>query len=260
LEEELGLELFSRGQRGVKLTAAGVLLREETERILLDVDRAIGRVQKLRRGEAGTLKLGVNETAARCAVAMEAIRHFQQASPDVQVEFSSMLTLDQVAALQDKSLDAGFMYTVETGADEPLEVMPIEREEMLLALCTDHPLAKKASIEIADLKGLPLAWPSHQRGRYIFDEMFRAFERAEFSPKIVIEVQTAEMTMNLVASGLTLGFVPELHVLPPSVILRPVAGFDVAMELSLVWPASADSPALKRFIVTMRNVKSGGTA
>jgi DNA-binding transcriptional LysR family regulator len=58
LEEELGVLLFKRSSRGVRLTEAGELLLEEARRILIQLDQAARMVERVGSGKVGRLSLG----------------------------------------------------------------------------------------------------------------------------------------------------------------------------------------------------------
>lgn len=58
LEDEIGVDLFRRSQRGVTLTAEGKLFLDEARRIVADVDDAVKKTQALARGESGELNIG----------------------------------------------------------------------------------------------------------------------------------------------------------------------------------------------------------
>jgi DNA-binding transcriptional LysR family regulator len=250
LEEELGVALFDRTMRGVKLTPAGRALYEHAQRVLTDIERAVARIQAVARGEEGLLRIALNEGAARCARVAQGLRAFRHAYPAVQVELHSMLSDDQLAALTNEAIDAGFLYEFERDGpfNQMFNTLFVHEEKMVLALHEGHPLAALKDISLADLRDEKLIWSSRSRGRRIYDRMIAAFRAVDMSPQILLEVISAEITVNLVSSHMGIGFVPQSQIVPEGVFLRPVRDFHVPLHLSLVWRRNNHSSLLKRLV------------
>ncbi|WP_164857395.1 LysR family transcriptional regulator [Sphingomonas crocodyli] len=246
LEAELGVVLFNRGQRGVTLTEAGRIFYEESKPILSEFERAVGRVRAVVRGEEGRLRIAINEGAVRSPAVSTALRDYRRLLPRVKLDIMPMLTSEQLDGLRNQSIDLGILYDL-AGIDLPEAQFAhhlIEEEPMVLALPNDHPLATR-DLKIEDLANEPLTWPSRDRGRYLHDAMIAAFQASGLSPIMSMEVLTAETTVNLAAAGLGMGFVGQRQHVPPTVALKPVLGFDVALKLQLVWQRNNRLPSLR---------------
>src|ERR1700692_4540676 len=76
LEKGLGLTLFDRLPRGVKLSAAGKLFLSDARRILQDVDEAKLRAERVATGKAGTLRVGFVEVFSWHGVVPDSFRRF----------------------------------------------------------------------------------------------------------------------------------------------------------------------------------------
>jgi len=252
LEEELGIALFDRTMRGVKLTPAGRAFHEHAQRVLADIDQAVERIQAVARGEEGMLRIALNEGAARCTRVARGLRTFRSTYPTVQIELHSMFSDDQLAALKNEVIDAGFLYEFErdTAFNQMFETRFVHEEKMVLALHDGHPLAALHEISLADLRDEKLIWSSRSRGRRIYDRMIAAFRAANMSPQILLEVISAEITVNLVSSHMGIGFVPQSQIVPEGVFLRAVKDFNVPLHLSMVWRRNNQSSLLQR-LVTM---------
>lgn len=254
LEEDMGVALFTRTLRVVRLTPAGEAFREDVERILRDLGRSVGRAVSVSRGDAGHLQLALNERSMRSKLVIEAIHEFQTTYPDVVLNLFVMLSEAQLLALRREELDAGFI--VEVAVDEmhraSLELMPIADDPFLLALHKDHRLANKPRLQISDLRDEPLVWPSRAAGRALSDEMIAAFRAAGVSPNIAFEVPTAEATISIAAAKLGCGFILGTDRLPASVITRQVEDLTLRSSLQLVWTRGKEQPALARFVEIIR--------
>ena len=110
LEETLGGQLLERRPDGVRLTQAGALLLEQARELIRAVATTEERVQRLARGTTGTLVIGYNETVSWNSVIPLAVRRFRNDNPEVNLTLLPMLSVDQIEALNDRRIDAGFMF------------------------------------------------------------------------------------------------------------------------------------------------------
>ncbi len=84
-------------------------------------------------------------------------------------------------------------------------------------------------------------------------QMIVACQAQGISPHIVMEVYSSEITFNMVAMGVGVGWVPSCQRgrEPENVVIRRVADFDVPLNLELVWPKANKSPVLVAFVAAV---------
>ncbi len=78
--------------------------------------------------------------------------------------------------------------------------------------------------------------------------MIAEFQRSGVSPQISMQVTSAETTIDLAATGLGMGFVPENAHIPANVTLIHLQSFEVALKLRFAWQPKNLSPTLQQFI------------
>ncbi|WP_308207677.1 LysR family transcriptional regulator [Actinomadura madurae] len=122
LEKELGVRLFDRSSRRVRLTAPGGLLLEEARDILVRVDRVYSVAERARLGELGTVRAGLPSDLAGPIVAA-LIAAFRERRPDLRLDLRETGTTEQVRALAEGALDAGVVRHPCDGRD--LELGPM---------------------------------------------------------------------------------------------------------------------------------------
>jgi DNA-binding transcriptional LysR family regulator len=105
LEDELGVD---RTRRQVQLTAAGEMFVEEARLVLAHADHAAKVGERLRHGEVGQLVIGV-AGPADAGYIVEIMRIFATRHPHVRVVIRNMSTAQQVQAIQEKRIHAGFV-------------------------------------------------------------------------------------------------------------------------------------------------------
>jgi DNA-binding transcriptional LysR family regulator len=259
LEGELGIELFERLPRGVRLTAAGHLLFAEVKRLLADLEDISTRARAAGRGDVGKLRVGVNESASSRGHMVNAIIQFRTMYPRVVLELQHMTSLNQLEALTNRVLDAAFVYHFPEDRTDLTHLL-VENTSIVLALPDDHRLVRSDRIRLLDLTGEPMVWIRRSVAPATHDIVMRACLQADFSPTIVQEATSEPMALSLVSVGGLLSLVTDTNMerRPSNVILRRVDDLDVQFSLQLAWRRTDTSPVLRRFVETVANTGASG--
>ena len=157
MEEEIGVRLFDRGTRKIRLTNEGLLLRRRAEEILQLVDKTEKELVEQEEQVEGRISVGCGEIAS-VQLLPELIRSFHQMYPLVTFDLFTA-TADLVKEQMDKGLlDLGLLLEpVEMGK---YEFIRLDRKERWVVLMPpDDPLAEKEAVTAGDLAGLPLILP-----------------------------------------------------------------------------------------------------
>ncbi len=157
LEEEMGVILFHRGTRKIVLTEEGLLLRRRAEEILELVDKTEKEIAEQDQVVTGTVSVGCGDLAA-VQMLPDLFRSFHQQYPGVSFDLYTA-TADHVKDRMDRGLtDVGLLL-------EPVNMEKYDyirlnhREQWVVAMHPDAPLAKLDCITPEDLRGLPLILP-----------------------------------------------------------------------------------------------------
>ncbi len=250
LEEDLGgVRLFERLPRGVRLTGSGEQYLADVRRILESVDEATLRVQRVERGQTGHLRVAFTEAVAAQPLLVEALRRFQSAYPDVQIDLIAMRSKNQREDLRKGRIDVGFFYA-EAGDETVFDWTPVMTDDFLLALPQGHRLADKVRITLDDLRGEPLIFPSKWHAPSTHERLMAAFRERGIAPNIVAENPSADILNCLVSAGIGLGFLitSQRDRAPATVISREVADFSLPLPLVLAWLKDNRSPIVPNFV------------
>jgi len=257
LEEDLGgVRLFERLPRGVRLTDSGEQYLADVRRILESVDEATLRVQRVERGQTGHLRVAFTEAVAAQPLLAEALRRFQSAFPEVQIDLIAMRSKNQREDLRKGRIDVGFFYA-EAGDEEVFDWTPIMTDDFLLALPEGHRLAGKARITLEDLRGEPLIFPSKWHAPSTHERLMAAFRERGIAPNIVAENPSADILNCLVSAGIGLGFLitSQKDRAPATVLARHVADFSLPLPLVLAWLKDNRSPIIPNFVAAAMRVE-----
>lgn len=157
MEDEIGVKLFDRGTRKIKLTNEGFLLRRRAEEILQLVDKTEKELVEQEEQVEGKISIGCGEIAS-VQLLSELINSFRKKYPRVSFDIFTA-TADLVKEQMDRGLlDIGLLL-------EPVEIEKYEfirldiKEKWVVLMRPDDPLAEKEAITAKDLSVLPLILP-----------------------------------------------------------------------------------------------------
>lgn len=108
LEEEMGVGLFERSHRRIRLTRAGEAFLEEARHVICATDHSVERARLADRGEWGRLTVGFVGSATYDMLPW-VIRMYRQEYPDIAVETRELSTPMQIEALRQKQIDIGVL-------------------------------------------------------------------------------------------------------------------------------------------------------
>jgi DNA-binding transcriptional LysR family regulator len=249
LEVELGVQLFDRSQKRVRLSPVGRAYYEDTTRILKDIEQANARSRRVAKGELGVLSLALNDTVVRHTVVSKAFHAFRSAYPGVELKLDPMPWPSIVDSLTTMSVDAAFTYT--RPADNPLfEYIAIATDDFLLALPASHPLAKKADLRLADLTEVPFLWQPREPMPYVHDRLIAACQAGGLTPRIVQHLMSESARLHLVSVGMGFTFVTSSfsNYSVENVVTRGLADFSLPLTLELTWRRDNRPLILDHFI------------
>ncbi len=234
LSREVGVPLFRRFGRGIRLTEAGAVLLKESREIFRHVEEGLRRVREVNDREGSRLKLGSSHYVAANALAAP-IRAFRKECPEVRIEFvcgSSEAMADKV-----RSGDLDLAVATLPARSEGLRRIRLWTDTFAAALSTESPLAKKERITLAELAEEPMLLPpSRSTTRLLID---RAFRKRRLYPVQVTELETLEeiaagvaMTFGAAILPVRLFSLPSLHA--SHITVRPIEGFDQTRDLGVL--------------------------
>jgi DNA-binding transcriptional LysR family regulator len=247
-ERALGVPLFDRLPRGVRLTEAGHLLQGYASRLFAleaEAEQALAELQRLARGR---LRLGASRTIGGYLLP-EVLAAFRAAHAGVEVA----LHVDNSQVIEQRllagELDIGFAEGV-AGVDG-LDYRVFADDELVLIAAPDHPLLAHAPIAPAGLRDLPLLMHEPGSGTRAVTE--RALAARDLHLRPVMTLASTEAIKRTVAAGSAVAFLSAYairsEVRAGFLQVLPVAGLTISRPLYQVTLASAwRSPAAQQFL------------
>ena len=148
LEEELGCPLFLRVGKRVRVTEAGSVLLQYAETIFRDLKNAEMAVREMNALKRGTVRLGVGPTTLTYRLP-HVLADYTRRFPDIELIVLAGTTEFLLDALRSQHLDLAVV--MRTAPRPGLISTPLGREELVIVLNREHPLARRRTVEPADL-------------------------------------------------------------------------------------------------------------
>ena len=157
LEEELGVTLFERGSRKIKLTEEGMILRRRAEEMVRLMQITESEIREAQNKIAGEVHIGAGESLAFHHLSRIA-GHIHQSYPDIRFRITSGDTADLMDQLDNGLIDIALIFTDYDHSQYQGIRLPKE-DKLGLLMRKDDPLSAKTTITISDLKHIPLIIP-----------------------------------------------------------------------------------------------------
>ncbi|MGG1948820.1 LysR family transcriptional regulator [Trinickia sp. NRRL B-1857] len=205
LEELLGVQLFERNSRPLKLTETGKFFYSHAVQLIAQTSelesmtRRVGNIERsLSVGFVGSTLYGMLP---------KIIRRFRDENATVELSLHEMSTMDQLRALKDGRIDVGFGRI--RHEDPNIRRVILREEKLIVALPVGHALSlAKPALSLRELVNETLIiFPQSPRPSYA-DQVLAAFQDRALTPRRIYEVRELQIALGLVAAGEGISVVP----------------------------------------------------
>ncbi len=231
LETELGMLLFDRVGKHVRLTEAGRVFLQHARKILAETDKARQAITDLNNLVTGDLKIGI--TYAFSSLILPALSPFLEKYPGIKVyiEYGTPEELEKKLLLAELDFMLAFINKT---SDEGLEMQPLFNSRIVMVVSRKHPLAGAKEISLKELEGVALALPG--RGfisRIQLDELLR---KNNIHPRVRVELTDVHSLLTLVKKENWATILNEKAVIGwDGLVVVPIAGKGLSNRSFIVW-------------------------
>lgn len=236
LEAEVGVPLLDRmGHRSV-LTPAGEVVYRRGVKLLADRADLLAELDEIRGLRRGVLRLGLLP-ACSSALFTPLLALYRQRFPEIEVRLVERDSAQLEDDLRTGDIDvAGTLLP--TSAD--FDCVPLSREPLVAVLPVGHKLVAQAPLRLADLMDTPFIML--ENGLALHRIVIEASRRAGFVPAIAARSSQIDFTMELVAAGLGVAFLPRIIAAQrqdSAVCQVPLAEPDLEWSMAVAWRRGA---------------------
>ncbi|MXQ07903.1 LysR family transcriptional regulator [Alphaproteobacteria bacterium GH1-50] len=204
LEDQVGVELFVRRSKPLKLSAAGQRLLALAERIIPEMEALEEDFRNLKTGKTGRLHIAV-ECHACFEWLFPVLEEFRKAWPEVDVDIRPGLAFGALPALEREEVDLVVSSDPET--IRGVEFRPLFDYEPVFVASAQHPLAEKKFVVAEDFRDeLLITYPVDRSRLDVFTELLTP---AKVEPRAVRQVELTAVILLLVASNRGVAVLPD---------------------------------------------------
>ena len=239
LEKEWNLSVLERGRSGVRLTSDGVKMLPFVQNVCREYQNLQDQVDQLQGLESGLIRIGTISSIATHWLP-SVIKAFQKDYPNIEYELLSGDYGEIEEWLLAGRVDCGFLLLP---ASAELEITPLKRDEMMVIMPQNHPLADCESFPIKALEEEPFMLL--ERGEK--SQVSELLRQRGLHPKVRFITLDDYAIMSMVESGLGISILPNLILqrTPYHIVKKSLAYRDLGLAMRDSKSASA---AVKRFL------------
>jgi DNA-binding transcriptional LysR family regulator len=244
LEDVLGIRVFDR-EHGTRLTSEGKVLVRYAREGLRTRERIVRTVQAIHAGKLMPLRLGFTQFVDKTLL-KSVTELYRELLPESEFVPDSGDTDELTDRIRESSLDAA-LVTLPI-LDHGLDIHVVEREQLVVCMRSDDPLADRESLppDLLDSKISEFTYQQHHPTAYVrLVEMFQ---------ELGVTLRPSRPTLNIdhiqwmVKEGVCYSLMRAGRPLMNGLVTRPIAGVDWTMDTAFVTKAEHENPALSWFV------------
>ncbi len=244
LEEQIGVELFARRAKPMRLSAAGQRLLRLAERILPEIEHLEEEFRALKSGRTGRLHIAI-ECHACFEWLLPVLEQFRHAWPSVDVDIRPGLAFAALPALDREEID--LVVTSDPEEIPGVSFVPLFDYEPVFVAAAQHPLASKPFVQAEDFRDETLITYPVERARLDIFKLLLTPSGVE--PRAIRQVELTAVILLLVASNRGVAVLPDWVLrglrLHSDYVTRPVTAAGLTRRL---FAAVRDEDAAKPFM------------
>jgi DNA-binding transcriptional LysR family regulator len=202
LERELGIDLFVRTPRGMRLTAEGRAFRPHAQRALLSLAEGRELLRELREGHVGELLVGAAPAISTNVLPL-VLRRFQESFPNVHLIVRTGHSEEVLELVLREQVQIGLVRDLPHAA---ITSVPLYEDEIVLVVHPGHRFADERAIDVKELGTERLILFDRTSSYFVLTSSF--FREAGVVPRGVMELDNVDATKKMVEHGLGIAFLP----------------------------------------------------
>ena len=250
LEDELGVCLFLRTNKGVELTEAGRSLYRQSQNLFQDMRMIVDSVRDINAGMRGLLKIGM--IYSNISIALQYLKEFRAQYPQVELYVRLGSPGDLLEDLNKGDLHLLFLRSSsERGSGLHERILGEDPLELVMIRELD-PAPDQASVPLEALKGVPMCLLRSDDLWGYSNYLIKECQRQGFTPNTTFRCYDTPMAMQLVQAGFGVSYLPRsiVETQPHSgLYTKPIQGISVLSYPTLVWSSNLYyASCVKRFL------------
>ena len=204
LEQELGVDLFSRSSHSVVLTESGEHLLPIAVRTLQDAEQCFIQISDLKQMLSGTLNIGITYTFA--PILTESVKEFTSQYPGVKLNITCGTMSEVLEMLKDRKVDFVLCFKPNI-TDEEIDSHILFDNQLSVIVSRNHPLATRESLSMDDIRNQVFAMPAREtQARNAFERVFPGmYEKLN----VKVDINEVNVLLSIVSATRMVTFLSE---------------------------------------------------
>lgn len=240
LEAELGIQLFERNKRNVKLTPAGQFLREKWEVELNELDFFHQHARQIQLGESGTIIIAHPDSIS-ASIMPDMLSRISAALPKLKIELVQVKYEDQQEFLRNYKVDLVITRDINTSDDFRSE--KIHTDHLAIVVPENHHFRDVKDITGDALKEQKFILPVKDEGSSYSDIIQQFFRFFDVVPDAYLHSEFGSAIIALVRKGLGIAVLPDSYKYHESTGIRFIT-LPFQTDLFLNWRVDDQHPVL----------------
>ncbi|WP_287879680.1 LysR family transcriptional regulator [Aquitalea sp.] len=233
LEERIGVQLFLRNSKEVRLTQCGDALLIKCRSLLESADELQQMLRSYAQGKKGFIRLGFINSMLHLGLP-QAVQRFAAQYPGVDIALKEMGTHEQIQAIEQRQIDLGCA----NGAHLPasIQAQTMLEEDFVCCLPLEHPLHAQQCIALPSLQQQPFILFAPEVSPHFHHQILAQCAAAGFHPRILHQARTWKSIITMVGLGLGVALLPAglQHIDTDRVCYRPVPDSRLKTQIMLL--------------------------
>ncbi|WP_424767547.1 LysR family transcriptional regulator [Paenibacillus sp. sgz302251] len=239
MEEELGVKLFDRGNKGLKLTASGELLKQKAESLLLQFDESIREVKGTEEGVRGVLSIG--SVVSCISLLPKRIELFREKYPQVTYKILEGDHFYLGEQLEKRAIDlivARLPFEAQTHPQQ-YSILPLPSDPFVAVIPSSWTAySSKETIGMKELANFPFLTLKTDKTTRMHEQVVNECKRHGFEPNIICECSSVAIIMSLIAGGIGATVFPKsvMSSFPTTVVkMLDIKDADFQSDVGILW-------------------------
>ncbi len=203
LEDELGVKLFERNNKNVRLTIYGEYLQKEAQQVIHNMNLIRNQLDAMKNGSTGQVKIGYI-AAIMHSILPQVLSKLKVKFPDINTYLYELESSEQINALKSGDIDIGFLRV--PSGDKDLVFEHVHDDPFVLIVSTEHEMAKSDRLDFGQLKHESMI--SFLKTCPPSKGIKNIFKKVGFTPNIVQETNQINSILRLVECNCRYSIVP----------------------------------------------------
>ncbi|SDI42588.1 LysR family transcriptional regulator [Alteribacillus bidgolensis] len=235
LESELGVDLFVRQGRRVRLTPIGRMFLESSTQAMIMLENAKREVKEHLDPARGTIRITYPISMAAYTLPT-VISSFREQYPDARFQLKQNIYYDVIEEVVNGEYNMGLLAPVPNN-NKKVEGHTLFTENVIALLPKNHDLADKDNLQLTQLKEEPFILLPE--GMYFREMVIEACLEQGFHPEVAFEGDDVDALKGLVSAGLGIALIPEITLVdttPRFTVKKPIINPGVTRSVGVIVP------------------------